>query len=163
MKILSLFANIGVAEAYLHDIGMDVVVANELIERRAKLYSEIYPKTQMICGDITKTVIMNQVVEESKKQGVEIIMATPPCQGMSTAGQQEDDDERNKLICYVIEAVKRICPKYVLIENVPLFFSTYISVDGENILIPELIKRELEKEYIINEYVIDTKDYGVPP
>ena len=40
MKVLSLFANIGVAEAYLHEIGMDVAVANELIERRAKLYSE---------------------------------------------------------------------------------------------------------------------------
>lgn len=37
MKILSLFANIGVAEAYLKRIGFDVVLANELIERRATL------------------------------------------------------------------------------------------------------------------------------
>ena len=34
MKILSLFANIGVAEAYLRDIGIEVSVANELIERQ---------------------------------------------------------------------------------------------------------------------------------
>lgn len=44
MKILSLFANIGVAEAYLREIGIEVSVANELIERRAKLYSAIYPR-----------------------------------------------------------------------------------------------------------------------
>ncbi len=162
MKVLSLFANIGVAEAYLHDMGMEVVVANELIERRAKLYSEIYPKTNMICGDITDSNIMNRIVKECKKQGIEIVMATPPCQGMSTAGQQEDDDERNKLICYVLEVVKKIQPRYVFIENVPLFLSTYINIDGENILIPDLIEREVGKEYDINTNIIDTKDYGIP-
>lgn len=162
MKILSLFANIGVAEAYLNDIGMDVVVANELIERRAKLYSEIYPNTNMICGDITDSKIIDKIIKESKEQGVEIVMATPPCQGMSTAGQQADDDERNKLICYVLEVVKKIKPKYVFIENVPLFLNTYINIKEEKILIPDLIKRELGSEYYINTYVIDTKDYGVP-
>lgn len=162
MKVLSLFANIGVAEAYLQDMGMEVVVANELIERRAKLYSEIYPKTNMICGDITDSNIMNRIVKECTKQGIEIVMATPPCQGMSTAGQQEDDDERNKLICYVLEVVKKIQPRYVFIENVPLFLSTYINIDGENILIPDLIEREVGKEYDINTNIIDTKDYGIP-
>lgn len=48
MKVLSLFGNIGVAETYLKEIGFDVVVANELIERRAILYSKIYPETHMI-------------------------------------------------------------------------------------------------------------------
>lgn len=53
MKVLSMFANIGVAEAYLSELGIDVVLANELIPRRAELYSKIYPETQMMCGDIT--------------------------------------------------------------------------------------------------------------
>lgn len=162
MKILSLFANIGVAEAYLKDIGIDVVVANELIERRAKLYSEIYPNTNMICGDITDSKIVDKLIKASEEQGVEVVMATPPCQGMSTAGQQADDDERNKLICYVLDVVKKIKPKYVFIENVPLFLNTYIDIKEEKILIPDLIKRELGSEYYINTYIIDTKDYGVP-
>ena len=59
MRILSLFANIGVAEAYFQELGIDVVVANELIERRAKLYSEIYPNTNMVIGDITNKDIYN--------------------------------------------------------------------------------------------------------
>ena len=36
MNVLSLFANIGVAEAYLEEIGFNVLVANEFEERRAK-------------------------------------------------------------------------------------------------------------------------------
>ena len=67
MKMLSLFANIGVAEAYLKDIGINVVVANELIERRAILYSKIYPETHMICGDITDKKIFDKIVSAKKE------------------------------------------------------------------------------------------------
>lgn len=75
LKVLSLFSNIGVAEAYLEDIGVDVVVANELIPRRAALYSKIYPKTNMICGDITLDSTMQSLISESKAYGVNLIMA----------------------------------------------------------------------------------------
>ena len=111
MKLLSLFANIGVAEAYLKEIGIDVVIANELVERRAILYSKIYPETHMICGDITNREIFDKIVRESVDRGVNIIMATPPCQGMSTVGQKVVDDERNRLVCQVIDAIKEIKPK----------------------------------------------------
>ncbi len=162
MKALSLFANIGVAEAYLEDIGINVVVANELIERRAKLYSEIYPHTKMICGDITEDKIKKEIIAESNKANVQVILATPPCQGMSTAGQQNDDDERNLLICHVLDVIKKVKPKYVFIENVPLFYQTEIKVKDKKVLIPDLINNELGKKYIIHKYVIDTQDYGVP-
>lgn len=162
MRALSLFANIGVAEAYLKGIGIDVVVANELIARRAKLYSQIYPDTRMICGDITDDKIFNEIAAECEKEGIDVIIATPPCQGMSTAGPQEKDDERNSLILPVIKMICRLKPRYVFIENVPMFYNTEIFVDDKKIMIPLLIENELGHEYLINKYVIDTKDYSVP-
>ena len=162
MKILSLFANIGVAEAYLEDTHNEVVVANELIERRATLYSKIYPKTFTICGDITKKEIQQEIINKSKELSVEIIMATPPCQGMSTAGPQDEDDIRNELICQVVKITKQIEPKYIFIENVPLFYNTHINVEGAKILIPDYLEKELGKEYFIEKKIIDTADYSVP-
>ena len=162
MKAVSLFANIGVAEAYLESIGVNVVVANELIERRAKLYSQIYPNTKMICGDITNEEIFTKIVKKCEDEGIDVLIATPPCQGMSTAGPQDEDDVRNSLICPVIKMVKRLKPRYVFIENVPMFYNTKIIVDDKRIMIPVLIEKKLGKEYIINKYVIDTKDYSVP-
>ena len=162
MKVLSLFANIGVAEAYFKDIGIDVVIANELVTRRAMLYSKIYQDTHMICGDINNEDVFNKIVSESLAKRVDIIMATPPCQGMSTAGQQLDNDVRNLLVCKVIEAVKKIKPKYVFIENVPLFYQTAITINEKKILIPEFIKQEIGEQYHINNYTINTKDYSVP-
>lgn len=161
-NILSLFANIGVAEAYLKDIGFHVAVANELIERRANLYSEIYPETNMICGDITSEEVYTKIIDASQKAKVDIIMATPPCQGMSTAGQQIEDDFRNTLVCPVIRAIKELKPNYVFLENVPQFLNTSIMVDGRKVLIPDLLEEELGELYNIDKNVINTKDYSVP-
>lgn len=106
MKILSLFSNIGVAEAYLEEAGFEVALANELVKRRAELYSRIYPQTEMICGDITDEEIYQTIVRKSKAKGIDIILATPPCQGASRAGKQKQYDERNRLIFLLFELFK---------------------------------------------------------
>ena len=161
-NILSLFANIGVAEAYLHDLGFNVVLANELEDRRAKLYSQIYPRTEVVTGDITNKKIFDSLVEKSKLLNVNFIMATPPCQGMSTAGVQDENDERNKLILYVIKIVKVLNPQFVFIENVPQFLITEIDYEKDKKPIPNIIEEELGRDYRINKYIIDTKNYSVP-
>jgi DNA (cytosine-5)-methyltransferase 1 len=162
VKVLSLFANIGVAEAYFEEIGIDVVLANELVERRAKLYQEIYPKTEVKIGDITDSLVQNYLIARSHELGVNLIMATPPCQGMSTAGRQEKDDERNDLIIPVVKMIREIYPRYAFIENVPMLFQTSINVNDKDINIIDFIQTELGRKYRINTYKIDTKDYGVP-
>ena len=45
MKALSLFSNVGVAETYLQECGVDVVVANELLEQREYIsyYQDKFP------------------------------------------------------------------------------------------------------------------------
>ena len=108
IKALSLFANVGIAEAYLEEVGIDVVVANEIDPRRVKFYQHVYPNVDMIQGDITLEGTKNQIVEKSIAQGVDLVIATPPCQGMSTAGKMQEWDARNTLICHAIEVVKKI-------------------------------------------------------
>ena len=132
LNVLSLFSNIGVAEAYFEQIGVNVVVANEIDERRAILYSKIYPNTQMVCGDIREEFIKNKIFEKCEMCEIDVIMATPPCQGMSTAGRQIKDDERNSLILDVIEVILRVKPKYVFIENVPQFYNTKININSRS-------------------------------
>jgi DNA (cytosine-5)-methyltransferase 1 len=116
----------------------------------------------MICGDITDKNIFNKILDKSLKNNIEIVMATPPCQGMSTAGQQLKGDKRNELIIPVLKMVKKIKPKYIFIENVPMFLKTEINYNDSKILIPDLIKKVLGKDYHIEISVVDTKDYEVP-
>lgn len=140
MRALSLFANIGVAEAYLDKIGVDVVLANELIKRRAELYSAIYPHTEMICGDITEKNTYEEIKSKSIAEKIDIIIATPPCQGFSRACRNQDEnDSRNLLIMPVISLVKEIQPKYVFIENVPQLLETEVTINGNKTLIQNYI------------------------
>ena len=163
LKGLSLFANVGIAEAYLEELGIDICVANEIDVDRARFYQDIYKNTNMICGDITVDKIRDRIVKESIEQNVNFIIATPPCQGMSEAGLRLELDPRNQLISYAIEVIKRIKPKFVLLENVPKQLTTKIKYGDKIVLIPEYIKSELEQEYNFNkEALIMAKDYGVP-
>lgn len=162
MKVLSLFANIGVAEAYLSELGVNVVLANELIPRRAELYSEIYPDTKMICGDITDLKIYDNIISTAQEDGVDVIMATPPCQGISRAGKQDENDQRNLLVLPVLKCIQDLLPRYVLIENVPQFNETTIKLGGQRVLIVDHIKETLGDKYFISVNVIDTKNFAVP-
>lgn len=163
MRALSLFANIGVAEAYLDKIGIDVVLANELIKRRAELYSAIYPHTEMICGDITEKNTYEEIKSKSIAEKIDIIIATPPCQGFSRACRNQDEnDSRNLLIMPVISLVKEIQPKYVFIENVPQLLETEVTINGSKTLIQNYIESDLGNQYHINVNQINTENYGVP-
>ena len=163
IKALSLFANVGIAEAYLKEIGIDVVLANEIDEKRARFYSEVYPHTQMICGDITNPAVRKTIITKSKKLGVDLIMATPPCQGMSIAGNMDPTDARNQLIYYAVDVIEQVKPKFVFLENVPRTLVTEIKVGKETMLIPDYLKKVLGKLYNFNtQTLVKAMDYGVP-
>lgn len=162
MTGLSLFANIGIAEACLNKIGFDIVVANELEPRRAAIYQSIYPSTKMICGDITDKKIYKSIIKESKKAKIDFILATPPCQGMSTAGKLDKNDIRNVLFQHAVDAIIELSPKYFMFENVPAFMTTTIKNGDDEKLIPDLIRQSLAGKYHLEFNVVNTQNYGVP-
>lgn len=163
MNALSLFANVGIAETYLKDIGVNVVVANEILKERAAFYSHIYPECNMICGDISDKEIFNKIISESLQKNIEFIIATPPCQGMSIAGDMNPYDERNSLVKYAVDAIEQLKPKFVLLENVAQQLTTPIQYKEHELLIPEYIELRLGNDYFINnEKIINSMDYGIP-
>ena len=75
-----------------------------------------------ILGNLTEKLTKNKILSEIKKKlknkKLDMIIGGPPCQGFSTAGWRLAGDERNKLWNDYLDIVKRIKPKYFLIENV---------------------------------------------
>lgn len=163
LKGLSLFSNVGIAETYLKETGIDILIANEIDETRAKFYKHLYPECDVINGDITKEEIQEEIIKKSKERKIDFIIATPPCQGMSLAGKMDPRDKRNQLIYYAIEIIKKIKPKYILLENVPQALKTKINIDGKDILIPEYIHNELEIDYnFAKQSIVSAMNYDVP-
>ncbi|NBI90977.1 DNA cytosine methyltransferase [Lachnospiraceae bacterium] len=161
-KALSLFSSAGVAETYFEKHGIVVRVASERLPERVKIYKHLYPLANMIEGDITDKKIFDSIIEAARKEGCNFLIATPPCQGMSTAGKQQKDDPRNRLVINVVEAIKLLNPLFVIIENVPEILQTSIEVDGKWILIDEYLKNELADRYHFNvNNIVNAMNYGV--
>lgn len=164
MKGLSLFANVGIAEAYLKDVGVDIVLANELLPERCRFYSHLYPECEMIQGSICDATISDEIIKKAKNVNIDFVIATPPCQGMSIAGEMNPYDERNSLIKYAIDVIEQIKPKFIMFENVVQMLETPIQFNDNEVLIPEYIKLRLGSFYKINDkdLIINAADYGVP-
>ena len=159
MNGLSLFANVGIGETYLHKNNINIKVANELLEKRCNIYKYNNKKTNIIHGDISDDNVFEKVIDAAIKHKCEFIIATPPCQGMSVAGQRKHNDNRNDLITYVVKAIERVNPKYILIENVPQIEKTKINIDHQKVLIIDYLKKSLNN-YKINYKVLNSADYG---
>jgi DNA (cytosine-5)-methyltransferase 1 len=54
----------------------------------------------------------------------DVIVAGPPCQGFSTLGKRDSNDERNQLSLSVLKWMDVTNPKVVVIENVPQFIQS---------------------------------------
>lgn len=50
---------------------------------------------------------------------LDLLVAGPPCQGFSSAGRQEEDDERNLLVFEAIRVLRVLRPRVFVLENVP--------------------------------------------
>ena len=165
MNGLSLFSGAGIGESYIKDLNLNIKVANELVQKRAELYNSLYPDTKMICGDISNKKVFDDIINSS--QGIDFILASPPCQGMSIAGKNRDIknmamDERNYLFIYIIKAIKILKPKFVFIENVPnlLKLNVYYKEAFRNVL--DILEMEFKEDYCIESRILDASDYGVP-
>lgn len=173
IQALSMFSGGGIAETYFEDAGIHVAVANELLPERAEFYRHIYPNTDMICGDISDNDIFESVMEKAEKAKVSFLLATPPCQGMSTLGKREYvSDKRNSLIQYVLKAIERLNPDYVMIENVPKFADLLYNRDGttysNDIISPkpyriaELLSELFSSQYVVEMKTLNAMYYAVP-
>ncbi|MFC0681773.1 DNA cytosine methyltransferase [Lysobacter korlensis] len=52
---------------------------------------------------------------------VDVVIGGPPCQGFSTLGKRDAEDVRNLLWQQYAETIRRVTPKYFVVENVAAF------------------------------------------
>ncbi len=169
MKAISLFSCIGVGEYYLKDIGIDVVVASDIDKKRCDVHKFFYPNIPTVCGDIRKEEIKQSIFNKIGNQKIDIVIATPPCQGMSSIGKNRSysaltvqHDERNNLILESFKIIDAVDPSYILFENIPRVLKVIIPFEGELLSVREILKRKYGESYDIHIGVYNCCHYGIP-
>ena len=172
---ISLFCSSGIGDLGIKQNGIKTIIANELLPERVKLFKTNYPDCKMFPGDIW--TLKDKIIEYYKDNFAEVpflILATPPCQGMSSNGMgkmmsdyrkglRPKFDERNRLILPTLDVIVALQPKWVIFENVPNMKNTLIyDEQGNMVNIIDYIFTRLGNNYVGSANVVDVADYGVP-
>lgn len=169
---ISLFSSAGVGCYGFKLNHFDCVATNELIERRLNVQrfnNKCSMESGYISGDITLPEIREQLLKQVsnyrkkyKIKDIDVIVATPPCQGMSVANHKKSKTEikRNSLVIEAIELIKEINPKFFIFENVQAFMKTKCFDNSVQKTIAQAIDDNLSSNYIYLDKILNFKNYG---
>lgn len=169
---ISLFSSAGVGCYGFKQEGFECIATNELLEKRLniqKLNKKCKFESGYIAADIKEDSTKKRIYQEIEKWNklgndrVDVVIATPPCQGMSVANhkKKEKEIERNSLIKESVDLIKNINPRFFVFENVSAFWKTgCIDKQGDVVAIGDMITNELGERYLIHNEVLNFKNYG---
>lgn len=154
ITVLDLFAGAGGLTAGIHAASnrFRTVGAVEWDKSAAASYKATYKDVQVFAGDIKEWLRLGDI------PSADVIIGGPPCQGFSSLGKQDVEDERNDLWREYANTIREAKPKYFVVENVAEFkkspqyqqFKFETSEDG---MLPE---------YDFRSAVLNAADYGAP-
>jgi DNA (cytosine-5)-methyltransferase 1 len=176
LSAVSLFSSGGIGDLAIRQAGFEILVSNELLEDRHAVFAANYPATTAVTGSIIEQLdnIEREVRRRLGPRELDLLFATPPCQGMSKngrgkllsavrSGARPPLDERNRLIIPTLELACRLRPETLLLENVPEMANTIIADEtGALVGILDFVRRRLGGDYDGGAQVVEFADYGVP-
>ena len=172
LSYVSLFSGAGVGCHGFRMAGFDCVATVEKTERRLQIQRfnrKCRAKSGYICGDLRDDDVRARVREELSRNGLnngdlDVLIATPPCQGMSVCNHKKRDERaRNSLVVTALEMTESIRPKIFIFENVRRFLEVSCTdSDGRERPIGEALRRALAPSYEIFAQVANLKNHGCP-
>jgi DNA (cytosine-5)-methyltransferase 1 len=155
IRTLDLFAGAGGLTAGFHSASprIETVAAVEWDLAAAASFDANFGEGKTWAGSIQSWLAQGKLPE-----GIDIVIGGPPCQGFSTLGKKDVEDERNHLWRTYAETIYRVQPTYFVVENVAAFtkspqyaeFSETFLADGP------LANYEFECR------ILNSADYGAP-
>lgn len=94
---------------------------------------------------------------------VDMVTGGPPCQGFSTAGKRNEEDNRNKLINSYIRFIELVQPKILFFENVRGFTLEFDKNSSKGKKYSDYVSNKLQSlGYNVDAKLINFSDYGIP-
>lgn len=154
IRVIDLFAGAGGFTAGFKQASprFETVRAVEWDPAAAASYAATFGEGIVFAGSIQDWLDTEDV------PSADLIVGGPPCQGFSTLGKRNEEDERNTLWREYMRTILKAKPKYFIVENVAAFEKS-----------PQfrLFKNETEtggqlQHYTFQHRVLNAADYGAP-
>ena len=164
------FAGVGGLGLGFEQAGFDVVAALEYDPVHAATHKFNFPSAEVVCRDASRVTAVSLI--KAARRGaarvggevawdghVDALIGGPPCQGFSTGGKREDDDERNGLLERFVRLVEEILPSTFCFENVSGLLEPRFATLRESVF-----ERLRAVGYTLSgtDETVDASDFGVP-
>lgn len=153
IRVLDLFAGAGGLTAGFHKASsrFETVRAVEMDLAAAASYEATFGKNIVFAGAIQEWLATEEVPSD-----IDIVVGGPPCQGFSTLGKQDAEDDRNTLWEQYAQTIARAKPKYFVVENVAAFAKSSQFADFTASIEPD----GLLSDYSFEFKVLNAADFG---
>jgi len=117
--VISLFAGCGGSSLGYKWAGYKELLAIDYEENAVETFKLNFPEVPCWKKDI-RQVTGKEILEfcKLKKKQLDLLDASPPCQGFSLSGKRKVDDPRNDLFLEFVRLIKELKPKVFVMENV---------------------------------------------
>lgn len=154
---IDLFSGAGGMTYGFKRAGIEASIATDIVENACITLKTNNPEIKVLCGDITKEEVRNEIIKTGIDANADIICGGPPCQGFSMAGFRDENDPRNLLFKPFVEIVSKVKPKVVVFENV----EGILSYQGGKTY-KEVLSLFSELGYVAEGRKLSANQYGVP-
>lgn len=155
-KFIDLFSGCGGLSSGLEMAGHRCLLGVDADKNAIQSFAANHQHAAVYLGDIKK-LNEKKLFSLLKNQKIDMVVGGPPCQGFSTVGKGQVDDERNQLFREFVRIVKITQPKIILFENV----TGLVAKKNQEIL--KKIFNYFEKlGYNMDARVLSAEEFGVP-
>jgi DNA (cytosine-5)-methyltransferase 1 len=155
LNFIDIFSGAGGFSCGLEMAGMKCVLGVDFNKNAMETFAHNHKHAYPYHGDITK--LTNKKIDKILDgQEVDLVVGGPPCQGFSTVGPGDPNDQRNKLFLEFVRIVKHTRPKYIVIENV-----TGLLAKKNEKTLKAILSRFNKLGYNIDVDVLSSHHYGV--
>ncbi len=157
-SVVSTFSGCGGSSLGYKLAGGKVLLAVEWEDNSVATYKTNFPDTPIYHGDIKQLSVERCLELANLEPGqLDIFDGSPPCQGFSTSGSRNFDDQRNRLFREYVRLLRGLQPKCCVMENVSGM------VKGKMKLIFAECMRELKAAgYRVKAKLMNAQYYNVP-
>ena len=171
LTAISLFSGGGLSDLGYEMAGFHFAVQVEIDLRRAAIGADNFPASQWLTCDVRDSVDeIAAVYRQSTSRRLDLLVATPPCQGMSSSnpsrGKRQTPrakalEEKNRLLLEVIPIARMLKPRIIVIENVRQVLTLEVEHNERKGTTVEVLKACLP-EYVVFPIAVNVADFGVP-
>lgn len=147
IRTISLFSGCGGSDLALHQLGFDIIWANDVWDVACKTYRDNIPGAAIDCGDIQ---------DFSRFPSANLVVGCYPCQGFTQGGRRNSKDSINYLYREFDRVLRDVLPEAFVVENV-----NGMRFGKNRELLDNQLCRFRLAGYRVQWDVLDAQDYGV--